>query len=114
MRRSRRWGATQRAARYSRPSRREPDRSKAMAICEMQLNSLALERPVPYTLILPDSRLAGPGPYAVLVQLHGYWDDQHAWIYKSNLALYVERLPLIVVLPNGENGYWINWDPARH
>jgi S-formylglutathione hydrolase FrmB len=84
-----------------------------MTIATLRIKSAALSRPVPYTAILPDPDDAGPGPYPVLVQLHGYWDDHQAWIYKANLARYVERLPLIVVLPNGENGYWVNWDPTR-
>jgi S-formylglutathione hydrolase FrmB len=84
-----------------------------MTIHTMLMKSQALQRPTSYMAITPDAAEAGPGPYPVLVQLHGYWDDYHAWLYKSNLALYVERLPVIVVLPNGENGYWVNWDPVR-
>lgn len=84
-----------------------------MTICQLRMKSAALQRPVSYYAILPNADDAGPGPYPVLVQMHGYWDDYHSWIVQSNLARYVERLPLIVVLPNGENGYWVNWDPVR-
>jgi S-formylglutathione hydrolase FrmB len=45
----------------------------------------------------------------VLVQLHGYWDDHSAWLYKSNLIRYAENFPLIVVLPDGANSWWSNF-----
>lgn len=84
-----------------------------MTVNTLLMKSQALQRAVSYIAITPDPADAGPGPYPVLVQLHGYWDDYHAWLYKSNLMMYAERLPLIIVLPNGENGYWVNWDPRR-
>jgi S-formylglutathione hydrolase FrmB len=84
-----------------------------MTIGTMRMKSAALARPVPYTIILPNPDDAGPGPYHVIAQLHGYWDDHQAWIYKSNIARYLERLPLIMVFPNGENGYYVNGEPHR-
>src|SRR5262245_39346228 len=80
-----------------------------MAVTTVRIQSEALERPVHYTVLLPKAARVGPGPYPVLVQMHGYWDDYCAWLYKSNLLRYVEDLPLIVVLPDGANGWWANF-----
>src|SRR6185503_3417434 len=33
------------------------------------------------------------------------------WLYKSNLLRYVEGLPLVVVMPSGENSYYVDaWE----
>ena len=53
-----------------------------MPVATVQMNSQALERPTTYTVMLPDPARVGPGPYAVLAQLHGYWDSHVAWLYK--------------------------------
>jgi len=84
-----------------------------MVISTVRMMSRVLRRRTTHTIILPDAAQAGPGPYHVLLQLHGHGDDHQAWFYKSNLARYLEKLPVIVVFPNGENGYWINWEPGR-
>ncbi len=84
-----------------------------MTISTVRMMSRALQRPSTYTIIVPEAEQAGPGPYHVLLQLHGYGDDHSAWVHKSNIARYAEKVPLIVVFPNGENGYWTNWEPGR-
>jgi S-formylglutathione hydrolase FrmB len=61
-----------------------------------------------YSIILPDPEKAGPGPYPVLLQLHGMHDDHTAWLEKTRIWVYVERLPLIVVMPSGGNFWWSN------
>jgi len=82
-----------------------------VTVGKMQMYSHALESMVTYTILLPDPEVVGPGPYPVLLQLHGYYDDQTAWLYKSNLLLHIERLPLIVVLPDGGNYFWCDYGP---
>lgn len=77
-------------------------------LATVQMNSKALERSITYYVILPDANEVGKGPYSVLLQLHGRYDDGTSWIYKSRLLEYVKDLPLLVVLPSGENGLWAN------
>lgn len=77
-----------------------------MTTAALTFFSPALNQHVGYNVILPDR---GDGPFPVLVQLHGLTDDHHAWIQRSNLVRYVERLPLIVVLPNGGTSGYFNW-----
>ncbi len=84
-----------------------------MNVATIQLRSQALERTVTFTVLLPNPAIVGPGPYDVLVQLHGYHDDHTAWLYKSRLWNYAEKLPLIVVLPDGQNGWWSNFGRGR-
>lgn len=79
-----------------------------MAIGTIRMDSAALSGAATYSIILPDPVKAGPGPYPVLLQLHGMHDDHGAWIDKSRLWVYVERLPLIVVMPSGGNFWWAN------
>jgi S-formylglutathione hydrolase FrmB len=82
-----------------------------MGVATIQLQSSGLEHLVTYNLLLPDPARVGPPPYDVLVQLHGKYDDHTSWLYKSNLLEYVKDLPLLVVLPDGRNGYWGNLHP---
>ncbi len=83
-----------------------------MPVATIQMRSKALESNTTYHMLLPNPDKVGPGPYAVLLQLHGYSDDHNAWLHKSNLYLYVDKLPLIVVLPNGGNFLWADMHPT--
>jgi S-formylglutathione hydrolase FrmB len=77
-------------------------------VVTVEFESRALARAVSYTAFVPPS---GTPPYAVLYQLHGASDDHRAWLYKSNLLRYVEGLPLVVVMPSGENSYYVDaWE----
>jgi S-formylglutathione hydrolase FrmB len=77
----------------------------------IHFDSRALQGATTYTVFLPDPGKAGPGPYPVLLQLHGRYDDHRAWMEKSRLWSYVERIPLIVVMPSGGNFWWSNISP---
>jgi len=75
-----------------------------MAICEFHLNqNNVLEKMTAFTAIVPDDK---PGPFPVLYLLHGLSDDHTAWTRRSNIERYVQELPLIVVMPNGERGFY--------
>jgi putative tributyrin esterase len=75
-----------------------------MAITEIQLScNNALRKMTSVSVILPEGR---PGPFPVLYLLHGLTDDHTAWRRHSNVERYVSGLPLIVVMPNGERGWY--------
>ena len=80
------------------------------SVVTVECHSPALARAVTYTALVPD---VGTPPFAVLYQLHGASDDHRAWLYKSNLLRVVEGLPLVVVMPSGENGYYVDVPPLR-
>jgi len=75
-----------------------------MPICEFHLNqNTVLEKMTSFTAIVPDNK---PGPFPVLYLLHGLSDDHTAWTRRTSLERYVDGLPLIVVMPNGERSFY--------
>lgn len=74
------------------------------SLAHVEFQSAALGRQVSYSVILPE---AGEPPFAVLYQLHGFSDDQHAWIQRGNLIRHSSAHPLLIVLPAGENSWWM-------
>jgi S-formylglutathione hydrolase FrmB len=59
------------------------------------------------TIILPEGEQA-TGPFAVLYLLHGYSDDHTVWSRRTSIERYAEGLPLIIVMPDGGNGFYVN------
>ncbi len=75
-----------------------------MPICEFHLNqNTVLEKMTSFIAIVPDDK---PGPFPVLYLLHGLSDDHTAWTRRTSLERYVDGLPLIVVMPNGERSFY--------
>src|SRR3954470_19630675 len=78
------------------------------SVVTVEHHSDALDRAVTYTALVPQT---GTPPFAVLYQLHGASDDHRAWLDKSSLLRYVDGLPLVVVMPSGENSYYVGpWE----
>ena len=75
-----------------------------MAVCEFHLDQgNVLEKMISFTAIVPDDKT---GPFPVFYLLHGLSDDHTAWTRRSSIERYVAGLPLIVVMPNGERGFY--------
>ena len=79
-----------------------------MAVATVQFMSGKLWREVTYTALVPDPNTVGPGPYPVLLQLHGGNQNYSSWLHYSTLRAQVAELPLIVVLPDGAQSRWAN------
>lgn len=75
-----------------------------MAFLDLSYFSRALKKSQRAKVILPE----GPGPYHVLIQLHGLSDDETVWSRRTSIERYVEGLPLIVVMPDGGRGFYID------
>jgi len=74
-----------------------------MAICEYHWNSSVLGKQTTTRIILPER---GKPPFAVFYLLHGLSDDHTIWSRRTRIEEYVAGLPLIVVMPNGDRGFY--------
>ena len=75
-----------------------------MAVCEFHLDqNNVLQKMISFTAIVPEGQA---GPFPVFYLLHGLSDDHTAWTRRSSIERYVAGLPLIVVMPNGERGFY--------
>ena len=69
-----------------------------MTTVTVQFMSGALWREVTYTALLPNVAAVGPGPYPVLLQLHGGNQSHTSWLRYSRLADHISRRRLTTVL----------------
>ena len=75
---------------------------------EESVHSAALGREMKYRVLLPEGYDSSLRRYPVLYLLHGLGGNYRDWTTRSNLADYTRSLPLIVVMPDGENGWYTN------
>ena len=75
-----------------------------MALCEIRLSAQnALQRMTSFMAIVPEKTA---GPFPVLYLLHGLSDDHTTWIRRTSIERYVAGMPLIVVMPDCERGWY--------
>ena len=75
-----------------------------------------LERTVPLTVILPTDKVTMPGmperepgkPYKTLYLLHGILGDDTDWLYGTRIARWAAEKNLCVVMPSGENKFYVD------
>lgn len=86
-----------------------------MAKLTMNYYSDALKRNVDLTVILPiDNFDYGVGSYPeeqkypTLYLLHGIYGDHTDWISNTRIMSYVSKYKIAVVMPSGENSFYIN------
>src|SRR5882724_3103327 len=82
-------------------------RTNTIRVETVWLQSRVTGRLLPYNVILP----RGYGPfhrarYPVLYLLHGHGGDYSSWIANTNLTTYMNELNLIVVMPEGQDGWY--------
>lgn len=76
--------------------------------------SQALDREMPYYIYLPPGHEGARHGFPVLYMLHGASGDNSEWAtirlidWTDRLVVAGEIPPLIVVLPQGDFGYWVN------
>ncbi len=61
-----------------------------------------------FNLILPLDYEVSTSRYPVLYLLHGYTGDNNKWTLLTNLSGYAARYGLIIVMPDGSNGWYVN------
>ncbi len=75
---------------------------------EESVQSAALGRTMKYRVLLPADYATSQRRYTVLYLLHGLGGDYKDWTTRTNLAEYSRTLPLIIVMPDGENSWYTN------
>lgn len=87
-----------------------------MSIQHVRFNSKCLKRPAHFNLILPNDTPSwffndNPSynrPTKTLVLLHGYGEDEYTWITDFNISQLAYINNMAVVLPAGENGFYVD------
>ncbi|WFR55739.1 alpha/beta hydrolase family protein [Anaerocolumna sp. AGMB13025] len=91
-----------------------------MALIQVNFFSKSLMRTVPMNVILPVDKLTFPGmpvrenkPYKTLYLLHGVFGNYTDWVSGTNLLRLAEENELAVVMPSGDNMFYVD-QPAAH
>lgn len=75
-----------------------------MAYLSVSINSEILGGLVRVDMIMPQGR----GGYKVLYLLHGAGGDRLTWLLRSRIADYAENRNIAVVMPSGNNMFYVN------
>jgi len=70
--------------------------------------SVALQREMPYQVVLPKGYASSQQRYPVLYLLHGWQGDETNWISLTHLVEDVAAYKLIVVTPRAANSWYVN------
>jgi len=75
-----------------------------MAYIEIHLTqSNCLQKMTSFIALTPECK---KGPFPVLYLLHGMSDNHTAWTRRTSIERYVQDLPLIVVMPDGDRSFY--------
>lgn len=82
-------------------------------LTERILKSSVLNRDIKYAILLPKEYDSLNTKYPVVYLLHGFGDDETAWYTWGDIMTYAEaidpgKIPMIYVMPEGFNSYWVN------
>lgn len=85
-----------------------------MAFLQTQIYSDSLKRTVPINVILPSDKVdengkrISKGPFKTLCLLHGIFGDHNDWVTGTRLIRWAMDHDLAVVMPSGENHFYLN------
>ena len=83
-----------------------------MALIQADFKADTLQRRVRVNVVLPVEGAARPDPrkkkLKTLYLLHGIFGDANSWLINSRVARWAEEKNLCVVMPDGENGFYID------
>ena len=81
----------------------------------LSIASPSLDRPIPYSIYLPEAISEAGRRFPVLYLLHGVGDDETAWLVHGDIAKTLDRKisngelqPMIVVMPMAGNSWYVN------
>ncbi len=82
---------------------------------QRKVKSLLLGKAVNYTVYLPPDYDFSERAYPVVYLLHGYTDDNTAWLQAGEINRYADEAiaagtipPMIIVMPNADSSWYIN------
>ena len=75
-----------------------------MAWLSADFDSKALHMPVSVDILMPQ----GHGDYKTIYLLHGAGGDKTTWLLKTRIADYVEGKNVAVIMPSGNNSFYVN------
>jgi S-formylglutathione hydrolase FrmB len=82
-------------------------RAQSSSVQTIQLQSQLVNTTLSYNVILPpDYRTSTATRYPVLFLLHGFGGHYSDWVTRTNVADYAVQYRLIVVTPEGNNGWY--------
>lgn len=70
--------------------------------------SKSLNRVMKYRVWLPAGYFGGTRTYPVLYLLHGWSGDETNWSTLTKLTKYAENLPVVIVMPDGQNSWYVD------
>ncbi|MDD3346558.1 alpha/beta hydrolase-fold protein [Oscillibacter sp.] len=84
-----------------------------MAVLNLDLYSYELAMNTQVTMLLPERRgvpheSRDGAPYFVLYLLHGHGQDHTSWLRLTRLESYLQNTDVIVVMPNGGRGCYVD------
>lgn len=92
-----------------------------MALIQMNLMSQALMRTVPVNVIMPADKIPAAGapvreekPYKTLYLLHGVFGSYFDWVSGTRIQRYAEEKDLVVVMPSGDNAFYVDQAKAHN
>lgn len=92
-----------------------------MAYLQMSILSQSLMRTVPVNVILPVDKMVFPGmpareekPYKTLYLLHGVFGSHVDWVNGTNIQRWAEENDLAVVMPAGENMFYVDQEASHN
>ncbi len=92
-----------------------------MAFLQVNLLSHSLMRTVPVNVVLPVDKLTFPGmpvreekPYKTLYLLHGIFGNYTDWVNGTRIVRYAEENDLAVVMPSGDNAFYVDQPKANN
>lgn len=90
-----------------------------MAVIDVNFFSNALARQVSIKAIIPFDGPVFPGrpakenkPFKTIYLLHGLFGDYTDWLVKSRVALFAEKYNLAVIMPSGDNGFYVDHESS--
>ena len=81
-----------------------------MAWLSADFDSKVLHMPTSVDILMPQ----GHGNYKTIYLLHGAGGDKTTWLLKSRIADYVEGKNVAVIMPSGNNSFYVNQNQGKN